>query len=147
MMRNLLLLAVFNTVMLFFNQPIKAQDEALKLVKSFLNDLDKQDFKSAYHRIAVPSWGDFRNFSSPSSFGGIKAINLFEIKVENDIDSLTGIYVDAEYFDPTNGNARYKEKFYIGKSGEELKIVKFKLRWCDFRNNSFKPVSSLTVKH
>jgi hypothetical protein len=120
---SILLLSIF----LISFPMLNAQDEALKFVKSFIKNLDKQDFKSAYAKVVIPAWGDYKQFSSIKAFGSITSARLFEIKEENDIDSLIGIYVDAEYLDQKNGNARYKEKFYVSKKGEDLMIVKFKL--------------------
>jgi hypothetical protein len=126
-MRSFKFIILISIIALIDFRLVYSQDEALKLVKSFIKNLDKQDYKSAYEKASIPSWGDFKHFSSSEAFGSIEAARIFDIKEENDIDSLTGIYVDAEYFDPHNGNARYKEKFYVSKNPGNLKIVKFKL--------------------
>jgi len=126
-MKNLLTLLNFVLFSIILFQPATAQEEPLKLVKSFIKDLDRQDFKSAYEKVNISAWGDYNQFSSDKAFGSIISAKLFEIREENDITGLTGIFVDAEYLDPVNGNARYKEKFYVEKKNNQLKIVKLKL--------------------
>jgi hypothetical protein len=126
-MKSYICFIALTLIFIINNQNLNAQNEAFNLVKSFIEDLDKKDFKSAYEKVNITSWGDYKQFSSAKAFGSITWAKLFEIREENDIDGLTGIYVDAEYLDPVNGNARYKEKFYVAKIGSDLKIVKFKL--------------------
>jgi len=126
-MRNKLTKLLFALFSILLFQPVTSQEDPLKFIKSFIKDLDKQGFKSAYEKTNISGWGNYEQFSSAKAFGSITSAKLFEIKEENDIAGLIGIYVDAEYLDPVNGNARYKEKFYVEKKGETLKIVKFKL--------------------
>jgi hypothetical protein len=101
--------------------------EPIDIVNLFVESLGKKDFETAYNLQKVESWGNYEKFSSTSSFGGINATSINEIKKLDDEEGKTVIYVDAYYYDPINGNNQYKQNFYLEKINEEWKITKLKV--------------------
>jgi hypothetical protein len=105
------------------------------VVKNFIENLGQKDFQSAFDKTQVEKWGSFENFSSKKAFGGINATSINVIKQEPDENNNAIVFVDAYYYDPTNGDNRFKEKFYLKQFGGEWKIVDLKIIGTDKKNN------------
>ena len=105
---------------------LKAQETPINIVKTFLNYLS-YDVANAYELTDNPAWGDKNKFTSKKAFGGIKQVNILEIKNEPYVNDMACVYAEVEIFDPENSNGRYKEKYYLKKYGETWKIVKLKV--------------------
>ncbi len=103
------------------------QDTPLKTVRLFIESLNEQDFVTAYNLQQISQWGDINNFSSKNAFGGITSVEINAINNEPDENGYSVVFVDASYTDPTNGDNRYKEKFYLKKIDDNWIIVDFKL--------------------
>lgn len=109
------------------NTSFESENNPQSVVKSFIEDLGKKDFQSAYNKTRVEKWGTFENFSSNKAFGGINATLINEIKQKPDENNNAIVYVDAYYYDPINGDNQFKEKFYLRQFGGDWKIIDLKI--------------------
>ncbi len=98
-----------------------------KMVAEFINYLGEQKFKEAFEMQKISSWGDYKQFSSTKSFGGITKTTINAIKTTVEKETTATVYVEAFYEDPTNGDNTFKENFYLKKYGSEWKIIKLEI--------------------
>lgn len=96
-------------------------------VQSFVSALGNSDYQSAYDLTKVKAWGSFEKFSSTKAFGGITSTRIDKIEQLPNEDGKSVVYVEAFYADQVNGNANFKQKFYLQQFGADWKIVKMKL--------------------
>lgn len=104
-----------------------SESDAVKLVRSFIEDLGNRDFKSAYSKQNNKNWGSYEKFSSTSSYGGITSTEIKEIRANYEYGSEAEIYVYYYSYDPSNKDGWYKQTFTVKKFGDNWKIVKSKV--------------------
>lgn len=102
----------------------KTVKEPIDIVKLFIESLGSKDFETAYDLQIVEGWEVYKNFSSTSSFGGINATSINEIKEIEQNTKNAKIYVDAYYYDPVNGDNRFQQFYFLRKIGKEWRINK-----------------------
>lgn len=98
--------------------------QPIEVVELFINSLGDKDFETAYDLQNVKSWGDYQQFSSTKSFGGINATAINEITEIEENTEDAKIYVDAYYYDPVNGDNRFQQYFHLKKFDNKWKIEK-----------------------
>ncbi len=96
-------------------------------IKSFIEDLGKKDYKSAYEKAKVKKWGDYEKFSSEKSFGSISGTEIKNIEQKPDKNGNAVINATVFYADPVNGDNTFEQVFELSKFSGEWKIVSVSL--------------------
>ncbi|MBE2216835.1 MAG: hypothetical protein IAE90_01435 [Ignavibacteria bacterium] len=107
-------------------KPPPVESEPAEVVRSFIIDLGNGDFNSAYQKQTNKAWGDYSFFSSSRSFGGITSTTIENVTTNYENSGEASVYVDYTAIDPANKNGRYKQDFYLKKTGGGWKIYKVK---------------------
>ena len=96
-------------------------------ISAFLSELGNMQCAAAFLRSENPNWGDYSDFTSANSFGGISGVTINELTLYPNEGDMAVVYADVFYEDKINGSNTYKQKFYLKQYGDEWKIVDMKL--------------------
>lgn len=102
------------------------ESPSMQVVRNFIDDLGRRDFRSAYEKQMNNSWGTYGQFSSTKSFGGITSTSINDLRLNHELYDDASVTVDYFSNDPSNKDGRYVQEFFLKKFYDGWKIVKVK---------------------
>jgi Trypsin-like peptidase domain len=102
-----------------------------QIVKQFLKNLGSQQFNNAYALSDNPLWdnnGGLQWFASNHAYGGIKSVNINEVRVESNNSSNAIVFAHYYAEDPIHSSKDWEQYYYLEKKQNGWVIVKVKLK-------------------
>lgn len=96
----------------------------LGVTESFIKDLGKQYFYTAYNKTKNKAWNSYTHFKSKQAFGGINKTMIVDIKQSSNNGYNAIVWTDYYVWDPLHDNKHYKINYHLQKFSSDWKITK-----------------------
>lgn len=88
------------------------------VMTQFFNALHNRDFVTAYGLCTGKRWGTLSYFSSPSSYGGISALEILSIREVTVTATTASLVCSTKATDKVNGTGTFDQTFSLKKEGD-----------------------------